>query len=204
MKFNKILFSIKTSIILLILYSVLLAIATFIEKDYGTTVSRYYVYNSRFFDLLNIFLIINGIGILFKYKTFNLKKLTVAIFHLGFVVIIIGAGITRFYGEEGILHLREGEEKDYFLSQKTYVNVNFYDAEYVYQNSFPVEFNYLSYNDFERTADFNGNKFKIKLKKIIPNAVEQIVEDANGFPILDFTYIEDKNAQEFYIKQGET
>ena len=137
------------------------------------------------------------------FKVFTLKKLTIAIFHLGFIVIIIGAGITRFYGVDGLMSIRENQEKDYFLSQKTFVNVGFYENDNLYKNSFPVEFNYLSKNKFEKKIKFNNKEFKINLKKIIPNAVEQIVSDKNGIPILYFTYVEGSQTKEFYIKSGE-
>ena len=169
MKFNKYFFTIKVSLFLLFLYAFLIALATFVENSFGTPVARYYIYNTRFFDILNFLLIINGIGVLLKYKTLSIKKITISFFHLGFVVVIIGAGITRFYGQEGILHLRENEQKDYFLSQKSYVNISFYTNDYVYKNSFPVEFNYLSDNNFNKELKFGESIFKIKLEKIKVN-----------------------------------
>lgn len=34
--------------------------------------------------------------------------------HGAFIVILAGAGVTHFWGKEGIIHLREGEKCDFF------------------------------------------------------------------------------------------
>ncbi len=50
---------------------------------------------------------INMVGVLFRYKTY--KKPPVFMLHLSMIIILIGAGITRYAGFQGILHLRNGQ-----------------------------------------------------------------------------------------------
>lgn len=47
-----------------------------------------------------------------KHQYLSGNRLGLLFTHLSFVVILTGAGITHYYGEEGLLHLREGEKND--------------------------------------------------------------------------------------------
>ena len=58
--------SYKLMLILLALYAVLLAVATFIESRYGSPAARAVVYNNVLFYLLQLLLIINFVGISLK------------------------------------------------------------------------------------------------------------------------------------------
>ena len=43
--------------------------------------------------------------------------------HISWILIIVGAGITRYIGYEGIMPIREGANSNQFLSTDTYVTV---------------------------------------------------------------------------------
>ena len=42
-------------------------------------------------------------------------------FHVAFIIIIFGAGITRFIGYEGMMQIYEGETENTFLSDNVYL-----------------------------------------------------------------------------------
>ncbi|MDB4584557.1 cytochrome C biogenesis protein, partial [Draconibacterium sp.] len=84
--------------ILIVIFAVSIAYATFIENDYGTTTAKILIYNSLWFEVLLIILSINLIGSVIVNKLVNKKKWPVFLFHIAFVFIIIGAGVTRYYG----------------------------------------------------------------------------------------------------------
>ncbi|MCV6606671.1 MAG: cytochrome c biogenesis protein ResB, partial [Campylobacterales bacterium] len=86
------------------------SIGTFIENDYGSTVAREFVYNSIWYELLLIFSGVNLLAIGFKSKLY--KNFPKGIFHIAFIIILIGAGLTRYYGYEGSIHIREGKKSD--------------------------------------------------------------------------------------------
>ena len=109
MSMKKILFGYQTALILLIVFMLAIAAATFIESGSGTESARNLVYNAKWFELLMALLTINMTGSLFYYKSFSWKKISVALFHLAFVLIMMGALLTRYTGEEGIVYIREGE-----------------------------------------------------------------------------------------------
>ena len=60
---------------------------------------------------------------MFRYRLFKKEKWPVLMFHLAFLFIIIGAGVTRYVGYEGLMLINEGETTNQFLSETTYVNV---------------------------------------------------------------------------------
>ena len=94
--------SYKLMLILLALYAVLLAAATFIESRYGSSAARAVVYNNVLFYLLQLLLIINFVGISLKVHLWRHRKYGVIIFHWAFAVVLSGALITRIWGYEGI------------------------------------------------------------------------------------------------------
>ncbi|OFX83421.1 MAG: c-type cytochrome biogenesis protein CcsB [Bacteroidetes bacterium GWF2_33_16] len=101
-----------------VLFAVLvlvMAFATFVEKDYGANVARYFIYNTWWFELIFVLAVINILGQIVFQKLYKLKKNTIFLFHFAFVLIIIGAGITRYFGIEGMMHIREGESVSRFV-----------------------------------------------------------------------------------------
>jgi cytochrome c-type biogenesis protein CcsB len=95
--------------VLSVILAMLLAFATYVENDYGANASRYFIYNTWWFELLFLICLVNLLGSIILNKLYVRKKLSVFMFHLAFVFMIIGAGITRFTSVEGMMHIREGE-----------------------------------------------------------------------------------------------
>lgn len=112
--FMKAVSSPRLMMVLLIVLGVVLAAATFIENSTSTKMAYAFVYGAKWFELLLFFLVINMTAQLVERNMFTREKLSVALFHLAFVVIIIGAGATRYWGEEGSMRIREGETSNSF------------------------------------------------------------------------------------------
>ena len=74
-----------------------MGIATFIESSYGTPAARSLVYSTRWFELLWGLFALNLVNNLIKYKFFTRKRFTLGLFHISFLVILLGAAITRWY-----------------------------------------------------------------------------------------------------------
>ena len=112
--FLKILSSYKTSLFLLFFLALGAAIATFIENDFGSLKARYYVYNALWYEALLVLCALNMMLILFKYKIhLHVNRFT---FHAAFVLILIGSGLTRYLGEEGVMKIRENATSETFFS----------------------------------------------------------------------------------------
>ena len=117
------LYSTRLMAILFVLYATAMGLATFIENDFGTQTSKALVYNTWWFEAIMIFFVINFFGNIFRYRLYRKEKWAVLLFHVAFLFILIGAGITRYIGYEGIMLIDEGETTSKFLSETTYLNV---------------------------------------------------------------------------------
>ena len=122
-KFFDFLFSMQFSGMLMLIFAAVIGAATFVENDLGTLASRIIVYDAYWFELLMLLMAISMTGSIFKYKLYQRKKHTVLIFHLSFVIILIGSAITRYIGEEGNMRIREGESSNQIISEYSYVQV---------------------------------------------------------------------------------
>lgn len=105
----KLLSSSVTALVLLLVYAVVLAAATFIEKYHGTETAKILVYHSPLFFLLQLLMVLNFIAIVIKRRYFQTRKWGLLLTHFAFIIILLGALTSFLCGEEGILHLREGE-----------------------------------------------------------------------------------------------
>lgn len=111
-------------------YALSCAVATFIENDYGTIAARAIVYNSWWFALLHIYLIFALIASFIHYRSLPRKKYASALLHLSFIIIIIGAGITRYFGKEGMFIISENQKADFYYSSENYINISAIDENW--------------------------------------------------------------------------
>lgn len=96
----------------MLLYAAVLALATFIEKQYGTAAAKIFVYYSPVFFLLQLLLVLNFVFALLKYQYLKHRRWALLTVHAAFIVILAGAFITHVFGKEGQVRIREGEKTD--------------------------------------------------------------------------------------------
>ena len=121
MKYLKFLFSPLLMGVLFVLFAVAMAVATFLENDFGSAAAYSMVYNTRWFEFILLLLAVNLVGQVIIIKLLKREKLTIALFHLSFILLIVGAGITRYFGWEGSIHIRKGEEQKQCFSNEKYI-----------------------------------------------------------------------------------
>ena len=92
----------------MLIFAFSIGAATFIENDYGTESAKALVYNAKWFEFLLFLLAVNLIFNIIRYRMWHPGKRLVFLFHLSFIVILIGAAVTRYIGYEGMMHIREG------------------------------------------------------------------------------------------------
>ena len=110
--FEKYISSYVTTIVLLLVYAVGLAVAPFIEKYWGTATAKSVVYYSPLFFLLQFLMVVNFLAIVVKKHLLQHRRWGLLVVHFSFLIILLGALVSHIWGEEGILHLREGESSD--------------------------------------------------------------------------------------------
>jgi cytochrome c-type biogenesis protein CcsB len=206
-KLLNILYSTRLTAILFILFAAAMAVATFIENDYGTQTSKALVYNSWWFEGIMIFFVINFFGNIFRYRLYKKEKWAVLMFHTSFLLILIGAGVTRYIGYEGIMLINEGETTNEFLSETTYVNVIVDNGKNQKpQISKPIMLSAWGENSWSLSDNYKDkttNKdFSINLVNYIPWAEKKLVEDKDGVEHLFFVESSEGTRHEHWIKKG--
>ncbi len=207
-KIYNLIYSTKTMAFAIVIFFMAMAIATFIENDYGTSSAKALIYNAKWFEFIMLLLVINFIGNIFKFRMYQKDKWPVFIFHLAFIMILLGAFVTRYYSFEGIMPIREGAKSSTIYSDKTYINAvvdnNKRSNEYEWEVLFSKIGNKItSLNNFDVTDDFDGQEFNIKLLKFIPNAKETFIEDKDGELIMQLVESGSGVRNNVFIKSGE-
>lgn len=95
-------------LLLLCVYAVILAAATFIEKEYGTPTALS-VYRHPVVAVVWLLLAAGWCVCMADMRQHLLKRLGIICLHSSFLFIMAGAVITHFCGKDGLLHLREGD-----------------------------------------------------------------------------------------------
>ncbi|MBI9069585.1 MAG: c-type cytochrome biogenesis protein CcsB [Salinivirgaceae bacterium] len=191
-----------TMVIVLFIGAVAMGTATFIENDFGAAQARELVYGAKWFELLLFVFCLNLIASIFYRKLYMRKKISIFLFHLAFIVMIIGAACTRYFGFEGMMHIREGNSSDYILTQTKGLNLTLENNQ---KESFIWnERDLNNKRGFEETVKVGNEKVSLQLKQILPNAFEKPIEDANGEPTIGLVLAGNDFRGSTYIIYGET
>ncbi|QIK16409.1 cytochrome c biogenesis protein CcsA [Blattabacterium sp. DPU] len=202
MQIKKIFFSTKITSFLFLLLAISMAIATFVENKYSTDVAKIFIYESTWFEIIMLFIIINLIGNIWKYKLWNYNKLPLFIFHLSFVLIFIGGIFSRYYGFEGTMSIREGEINGKILSKKNYIKLKINKG-----GSTRFFYNPYIFSSFNKTYQkkffFHGNYFIVKVINYIPCAKVILSKDNSKEKIIKIVSTNQKGRTDNFIKNGD-
>ncbi|PID70215.1 MAG: cytochrome C biogenesis protein [Flavobacteriales bacterium] len=220
--FSNFFFSTRLTAVLFLVFGAVMGIATFIENDYGTQASKALIYNTWWFELIMVFFVINFIGNIFRYKLFRKEKFSVLLLHGAFILILLGAGITRFVSYEAMMPIEEGETTNLMLSEKTYINLHINDGKearelqkrYFFAPEISSDFRFIPVvsrffdvlrggNNFSIKTDFKGRPVTINYVSYLPNAYEKFIPDESGDTYLHFVESGGGSRHDHYIKKGE-
>jgi len=206
-KLVKILFSTRLMAILFIVFALSMAVGTFVENSYTTATAREWIYNAWWFEAIMLVFAINFLGNIKRYRLWSKEKASTLILHLSFFLIIIGAGITRYIGYEGVMPIREGEVSNTMLSERTYLSV-LLDGEVdgsPLRREVKLPLNLAPGIDNHKTVttDFKGQEVTFTVKKFIDDAEEGLVEDENGKRYLKVVEAGGGQRHDHYLEEGE-
>ncbi len=207
MRYLKFLFSPVFMGVLFVLFALAMAVATFLENDYGSAGAYSMVYNTRWFELILLLLSVNLVGRVISLKLYRKDKLPVFLFHMSFVVMIIGAGITRYFGWEGTMHIREGEEQNSCYSTDKFIGYSVKDVNGALVDSYSHKYMITSVtaDNFKRKISAGGRDYELILARILPNAMETISDSPEGEPLISFIVTRDMTSTETVIlKKGDS
>lgn len=110
-KFLRGFFSMRMMALGLIIFLFAIAIATFLESIYDIQAAKLIIYDAIWFELLLVYLVFSLVVNIFRYQMWKREKIAMFMFHISFIVIIIGAAVTRYVGFEGSMNLPEPDPK---------------------------------------------------------------------------------------------
>jgi len=189
-KVFNVLFSYYFVIFLLAVLGIGAGVATFLESIYDIQTARVVVYDSTWYEVVMALIAISLLGIIYKRKMY--KKIGIFLFHMAFIIILLGAGLTRYLGEEGVIHIREGMSDNQMITTKSYLQIqikdNILDRELelsqVGNNYFKFKFNIdkisLHVEFLEYLPKHKSGLDRLKIKVILNDKEEKIVEIDGG------------------------
>ena len=209
-------FSMKLMTLGLFFFGFVVGWATFLESSYGTQTAKVIVYNAMWFEGLLVYLALGMVANIIRYRMWVREKIALLMFHLSFIVIIIGAGVTRYAGFEGIMLIRENSQSNIIYSADAFVQIYATDGkmEYKYDKAVlmsdvqsPV-LKFLANNKFETAYKKfdNSGEVKISYAGFMANAIDQLQTNvADGSSILEIITPSPMGGMDTnYVLQGTT
>ncbi|MFY0627546.1 MAG: cytochrome c biogenesis protein CcsA [Reichenbachiella sp.] len=173
------------TIVLLLVFAISMAYATFVENDFGTNAVRLLIYDAWWFEMVMVLLSINFIANISRYKLWRKEKRSVFLFHVAFIIVIAGAFVTRYFGEEGMMRIREGSSSNQVISEKRYLTVDVTNETGFKSNQKLVRTSILKKPDVQMSFGADSNLLEITTKKYVPNAVQTLVQGNTDDAVLE-------------------
>ena len=190
------------------IFAASMAAATFIENDYGSSAAYNFVYDTKWFELILFLLSVNLIGQMIIFKLYRKSKLTILLFHLSFILMITGAGITRYTGWEGTVHIREGEGQSKCFSGDKFISLVLKDksGNILIQNSRKYFMSSSSADNFKKKIKSDNKEYELVLDHILTNASEVVSESRfpDGSPVISILVTDSLRRGTINLKSGES
>ena len=189
---------------LILLFAFSIGYATFIENDFGRTSAKALIYNTWWFEMILVLLTYNLINNVIKYKLFRMEKIASLTFHLSFILILIGAGITRYVSYEGMMHIREGDSTNQFISDDTFLQIHINDKVHQLNHSEKLFLSGITSSNFSLKLDFKDHDIVIKGVDFLPNVKDSLFTNiVGGNSMLHIVVPGDNGMQSEYLKDKE-
>jgi cytochrome c-type biogenesis protein CcsB len=202
-KINSILFSNKSSIIILCIFFVVNVTATFIENSYDTFTAQSLIYRSKWFEVILVLLVLNFIGNIKKYNLLLKEKAASLLLHLAFIMLILGAGVTRYFGFEADMHIREGNSSNIIYSSDPYFQVKNINNSSSFISENPIYFSQIGKKPKNLVVDIENNTIDVEFIEIIKSAKEILLPKIGNEDIIELSYAHKNGATEsIYLRKG--
>jgi len=212
-KIASLLFSTRLTAVLFLVFAIAMAIGTFLDQGYERPPSPYareLIFNAWWFEAIMVLFVINFLGNIIKFRLWKKEKWATLLLHVSFILILLGAFVTRYIGYEGVMHIREGATENTFLSDDTYLSI-FLDGDYVvngqqmrrYLEPKKLRLSERLDNHFTITTDYKEVPVSIQYKDFIPNAKEALIPSESGDSYFKIVEAGDGSRHEHWLKVGE-
>lgn len=197
------LFNTRAAGLYFILFAAAIGIATFIENDFGTSAAQKVIFKSWWFELLLLLFSITILVNIVRYRMIQMRKWAVLMFHLAIIVILIGAGVTRYFGFEGVMHIRENDSASSFLSSDSHLKFKVQKSGTTYEFSEPVLFASLGNNHWKESYLIDDSLIEVEVMEVVPNPKNELVFDSLGKPMLKLVIAGGSGREEYFLKEGD-
>jgi cytochrome c-type biogenesis protein CcsB len=188
----------------LLLFAIAIGVATFVENDFGTSAAQDIIFRSTWFEILLFLFGATIVANIWRFKFIKMKKWASLCFHVAIIIILFGAALTRYFGTEGMMHIREGETSNQYLSSESHLKFQVLQNDKTYSFDEPTYFSSLGSNKFESSYQIGNSLVEVKLDKFVPNPTEKVTKDApNGVPMIKVVIAGNEGREEYYLKQGD-
>jgi len=167
---------------LILLFALGSGAATFIEAALGTPAARALVYDALWFELVIALLIVNLTVLLFVRAPYRRRQWGFLCIHVAVILILVSSGITRFFGYEGMMHIREGDSSSSMLSSKDYVLLM--DGEE--EEGFTVQLWKPGKNSVRGGVALGDENYRVGVTEYWPRFAERMMPSDDGRPTLAF------------------
>ncbi len=100
--------SLQLAVVVIVVYAVVLAVATFIEKYHGSAAARGAVYDTAWFAAIHVVLAVNMLSAMLIRLPWRRRQIGFLLTHGGILVLLAGCALTRWKGVEAQLSVYEG------------------------------------------------------------------------------------------------
>ena len=198
----KYIFSMKMAVLMLFSFGALIGAATFIENDYGTQTARALIYKAQWFEVFLAYFVAILVYNIIKYKNYKTKP-AVFLFHFSFLVIAIGALVTRYIGYEGVMHIREGASSHTMVSEVKILQVNATQGEKSATFEKELYFSTMTGNSLTQNLSVGDKEVNVELLKYLPTVHEKVIPSPEGKKLLELKISTGQKGEIYYIAKGE-
>lgn len=197
----KLLLSTRTTLVLLLAFAGAMAAGTFIENDHGTPEARQVVYEAWWFELIMAWLAVNFLAHIRQYGLFRRGRWPIGLFHLAFGIIILGAGVTRYFGQEGAIHIREGASEDTFYTAEQYLQIRQGQDSGQLSLTKPLQLRARHFRPQTLLFDFGSTAFSLTVEDYLPAARSDIGKGEDTF--IELSVAVDGQREDLLLYAGE-
>ncbi|MBC7185843.1 MAG: cytochrome c biogenesis protein CcsA [Calditrichaeota bacterium] len=201
------LYRVLTSVVTMSAVAVVLAVAcgvaTFIENSWGHEAARAEVYEAWWFTLLLAILVLSALANFLRRCWWRPDKAPAGLVHVGVVVILVGGAVTRHFGREGFVHIREGESAAQVISDRAYLTVSATDADRVASKSVPAFFSPRKRPRAEVRMNIGQAELTARALRFMPEAVPSIESDPTGGPAVLLTAVDGDRTRIIALRPGD-
>ncbi len=191
--------SLKLSAVIMGVVAISAAKATFIESSYGREASYDLVYGAHWFEGLLILLTVSLVLQFFKRWPYKPRQYGFALVHAAMVVILVGAGMTRYLGYEGTMHIREGKTVDYIFSDRAHLQATIGDQT----ASFPVRLWKAGENHVWHKVTIGGKTYELGATEFWPHYAEAWQDAPDGIPVIQYGVSVGNDIQSHTLAEGD-